>query len=122
MGVVISRKPRSVMRLRNSATTWQRRTMLDLTAGFRRSRNRYFRRVFSSASRLLLISKGSWLWKHLPSTSIFSGTTSISPVGSLGFLLSRSRTTPVTETVDSLLMPLTTFIMSSVSTTTWVVP
>ena len=118
MGVVISRKPRSVIRLRSSATTWQRSTMLDLTAGFRRSRKRYFRRVFSSASRLLLISKGSWLWKHLPSTSIFSGTTSMSPVGSLEFLLSRSRTVPVTEMVDSLLMVLTSFIMSSVSTTT----
>ena len=46
----------------------------------------------------------------------------MSPVGSLGFLLSRSRTMPVTEMVDSLLMGLTSFIISSVSTTTWVVP
>ena len=42
----------------------------------------------------------------------------MSPVGSLEFLLSRSRTVPVTEMVDSLLMVLTSFIMSSVSTTT----
>ena len=62
------------------------------------------------------------LLRHLPSTSIFSGTTSISPVGSLGFLLSRSRTTPVTDRVDSLLMGLIRFIISSVSITTWVVP
>ena len=46
----------------------------------------------------------------------------MSPVGSLGFLLARSRTVPVTVTVDSLLMPLTFCIISSVSTTTWVVP
>ena len=46
----------------------------------------------------------------------------MSPVGSLGFLLARSRTVPVTEMVDSLLMDLMIFIMSSVSTTTWVVP
>ncbi len=122
MGVVISRKPCSVISRRSSATTWQRSTILLFTAGLRKSRNRYFSRVFSSASRDLLISKGSWLWKHLPSTWISSGTTSISPVASLGFLLSRSRTMPVTERVDSLLMGLTSFIMSSVSTTTWVVP
>ena len=36
MGVVISRKPRSVIRLRSSATTWQRSAMLAVTAGFRR--------------------------------------------------------------------------------------
>ncbi len=122
MGVVISRKPFSVISRRSSATTWQRRMMLDLTAGFRRSRNRYLSRTFSSASLLLLISKGSWLWVHLPSTSIFSGTTSISPVGSLAFLLSRSRTVPVTDRVDSLFTDLTARIMSSVSMTTWVVP
>ena len=50
------------------------------------------------------------------------GTTSISPVGSLGFLLARSRTVPVTEIVDSLLRGLMICIISSVSTTTWVVP
>ena len=122
MGVVISRKPFSVISRRSSATTWQRSTMLDLTAGLRRSRKRYLSRVFSSASLDLLISKGSWLWTHLPSTSMVSGTTSISPVGSFLFLLSRSRTVPVTEMVDSLLMSLTTRIMSAVSTTTWVVP
>ena len=122
MGVVISKKPLSVISRRSSATTWQRSTMLLLTAGLRRSRKRYFRRVFSSASLDLLISKGSWLWMHLPSTSIFSGTTSISPVGSLGFLLSRSRTWPVTEMVDSLLMGLMMDIMVSFSMTTWVVP
>ena len=38
--------------------------------------------------------KGSSLWRQRPSTSIFAGTTSMSPVGSLGFLLSRSRTVP----------------------------
>ena len=37
---------------------------------------------------------------------MLSGTTSMSPVGCLGFLLARSRTVPVTEMVDSLLMPL----------------
>ena len=46
----------------------------------------------------------------------------MSPVGSLGFLESRSRTTPSTERVDSLLTDLTRFIISSVSITTWVVP
>ncbi len=122
MGVVISRKFLAVIRARISATTWQRSTILLFTAGLRRSRNRYLSLVFSSASLDLLISKGSWLWMHLPSTSIFSGTTSISPVGSLGFLLSRSRTVPVTERVDSLLMGLMVFIISSVSMTTWVVP
>ena len=34
----------------------------------------------------------------------------------------RSLTTPSTEIVDSLLMPSMTFIISSVSTTSWVVP
>ena len=46
----------------------------------------------------------------------------MSPVGSLGFLLSRSRTVPSTEMVDSLLMALRVFTMSAVSATTWVVP
>ena len=46
----------------------------------------------------------------------------MSPVGSFGFLLARSRTVPSTAMVDSLLSDLTTFIMSSVSMTTWVVP
>ena len=46
----------------------------------------------------------------------------MSPVGSFGFLLSRSRTTPVTEIVDSLLRGLTTAIIASFSMTTCVVP
>ena len=46
----------------------------------------------------------------------------MSPVGILGFLLSRSRTTPSTEMVDSLFSPLTAAIISSVSMTTWVAP
>ena len=50
------------------------------------------------------------------------GTTSISPVGCLGFLLSRSRTVPVTEMVVSLFRPLMAAIISSFSMTTWVVP
>ena len=58
-----------------------------------------------------------------PSTSIFSGTTSISPVGSLGFLLERSRTVPVTEMVDSQFRLLITAMHASLfSTTTCVVP
>ena len=48
--------------------------------------------------------------------------TSISPVGCLAFLLARSRTVPVTEIVDSLLMPFIMFIISSVSMTICVVP
>ena len=66
--------------------------------------------------------KGSSLWRQRPNTSILEGNTSMSPVGSLGFLLSRSRTTPSTEMVDSLFSSLTAAIMSSVSMTTWVVP
>ncbi len=66
--------------------------------------------------------KGSSLCRQRPSTSILAGTTSMSPVGSLGFLLSRSRTTPSTEMVDSLFSPLTAAIISSVSMTTWVAP
>ena len=46
----------------------------------------------------------------------------MSPVGSLGFLLSRSRTAPSTEMVDSLLMALKVSTIASVSATTWVVP
>ena len=46
----------------------------------------------------------------------------MSPVGMLGFLLSRSRTTPVTCTVDSLFRALKLLTISSVSHTTWVVP
>ena len=46
----------------------------------------------------------------------------MSPVGSLGFLESRSRTTPVIWTVDSLFSPLKAFHMASFSTTTWVTP
>jgi hypothetical protein len=46
----------------------------------------------------------------------------MSPVGSFGFLLARSRTVPVTEMVDSLLIALTAVIISSVSTTNCVVP
>ena len=66
--------------------------------------------------------KGSSLWRHRPSTWILEGTTSMSPVGMWGFLLSRSRTTPSMERVDSLFSPFTAAIMSSVSMTTWVVP
>ena len=46
----------------------------------------------------------------------------MSPVGSLAFLLSRSRTVPSTEMVDSLLMDFSRATMSAVSATTWVVP
>ena len=118
MGVVISRKPSASMARRRAATTLDRSTTFFFTSGFRRSRYRYFRRVASSASLLRLIWKGSSLWRQRPSTSIFSGTTSISPVGIFLFLLSRSRTVPVTETVDSLLSPLRRFTISSVSATT----
>ena len=45
-----------------------------------------------------------------------------SPVAILSVLLSRSRTVPSTEMVDSLVMALKVFTMSSVSATTWVVP
>ena len=41
---------------------------------------------------LRLTWKGSSLWRQRPSTWISVGTTSMSPVGSLGFLLARSRT------------------------------
>ena len=112
MGVVISRKPCSVMACRRAATTWHRRMMLFFTSGL------YFRRVASSASRLRLMGKGSSLCWQRPSTSILPGTTSISPVGSLAFLLSRSRTVPSTEMVDSLLMDFSRATMSAVSATT----
>ncbi len=46
----------------------------------------------------------------------------MSPVAILSVLLSRSRTVPSTEMVDSLVMALKVFTMSSVSATTWVVP
>jgi hypothetical protein len=46
----------------------------------------------------------------------------MSPVGSLGFLLSRSRTAPVTEMTVSLFSSLAAWTVSSVSSTTWVVP
>ena len=46
----------------------------------------------------------------------------MSPVGSLGFLLVRSRTAPVTEMVVSLLRVFTSARSSGVSRTTWVVP
>ena len=81
MGVVISRNPCSVIALRRAETTLQRRIIFFFTAGLRRSRYRYFSRWVSSASRLWLIWKGSSLCRHRPRTSIFSGTTSISPVG-----------------------------------------
>ena len=80
------------------------------------------RRVLSSASRLRFIWKGSSLYWHLPRTSTLSGTTSMSPVGMLGFLLARSRTVPSTLIVLSRVMPLKTCTISSVSATTWVVP
>ena len=122
MGVVISRNPWSVMAARMADTTLHRRIMFFLTSGFLRSRYRYFSRSVSSASRLRFTWKGSSLYRHLPSTSIFSGTTSISPVGRLAFLLLRSRTVPSTEITVSLLSPWTAFIISSVSMTTCVVP
>ena len=54
---------------------------------------------------------------------MLSGTISISPVGSLRFLLLRSRTTPVTEMVDSQFNDFTTDMTASLfSTTSWVVP
>ena len=46
----------------------------------------------------------------------------MSPVAILEDLLSRSRTVPSTEMVDSLLMDLKVLTISSVSATTWVVP
>ena len=122
MGVVISKKPCSVMDFRRAATTLHRRMMFFFTAGFRRSRYRYFRRWVSSASRLRLIWKGSSLCWQRPSTSTLAGTISMSPVAILSVLLSRSRTMPSTEMVDSLVMALKVFTMSSVSATTWVVP
>jgi hypothetical protein len=69
-----------------------------------------------------LISKGSSLYWQRPSTVIWLGATSMSPVGSLGFLLVRSRTRPVTAMVVSLFRAFTCSIISSVSMTTWVVP
>ena len=76
----------------------------------------------SSASRLRLMGKGSSLCWQRPRTSTLAGTTSMSPVAILPFLLSRSRTAPSTEMVDSLVMALKVFTISSVSATIWVVP
>ena len=87
---------------RRAETTLHRKMMFFLTSGFLRSRYRYFSRVASSASRLRLIWKGSSLYRHFPNTSIFSGTTSISPVGRFLFLLLRSRTVPSTAITVSL--------------------
>ena len=70
--------------------------------------------VFSHKDRLEQLN--SIIFRHLVPT------TSISPVGCLGFLLARSRTVPSTEMVDSLLRSLITAIISSDSTTIWVVP
>ena len=60
-GVVISMKSWSIMAFRRAAMTFERRMMFFLTSGFLRSRYLYLRRVISSASRLLFISKGSSL-------------------------------------------------------------
>ena len=46
----------------------------------------------------------------------------MSPVGSLGFLESRSRTVPVIWMADSLFSSLKAFHISSLSMTTWVTP
>ena len=51
-----------------------------------------------------------------------SGTTSMSPVGMFAFLLERSLTVPVIDSVDSLLTPARASIISSVSTTACVIP
>ena len=68
----------------------ERSTILSFTEGLRKSRKRYLSRASSPASVERETSKGSAGVVRLPSTSTFSGTISISPVGSFSFGADRS--------------------------------
>lgn len=102
MGVAISLKPRATILLRIEEMTDVRSMMLRCMRSRRRSRKRYSSRRSSLTPSSVLMVKGSG-WAA-PSSSTSPTSTSTSPVGRSGLMLSapRETTLPSTRTVDSL--------------------
>ena len=101
IGVVISRKPCSGHRLTQSRDDVAAENDVLLDSGVSEVEIAVLEALGLISLAAAVYFKGQLVIAALPRTSIFSGTTSISPVGSLGFLLARSRTVPSTEMVDS---------------------